>query len=84
VNREQRRTQGAMLRRMLQSNPFWIDHLRRYPQVSLDAPELPGREYHTITHHVYGCASYRGGGEIDEAACDCDAVTTKHLGRMDS
>jgi hypothetical protein len=45
---------------------------------------LPGREYHTITHHVYGCASYRGGGEIDEAACDCDAVTTKHLGRMDS
>jgi hypothetical protein len=84
MNRAQRRSQGVKLRRMLQSNPYWIDHLRRYPQVSLDAPEIPGRKYHTITHHVHGCASHRGGGEIDVAACDCGAITTKHLVPLDS
>jgi hypothetical protein len=78
VNRQQRRSQGVKLRRMLQSNPYWINHLRRYPQVSLDAPEIPGRRYRTITHHVHGCAVHRG-GEIDEAACDCGSFTTKHL-----
>jgi hypothetical protein len=66
VNRAQRRSQGVRLRRMLQSNPWWIDHLRRYPQVSLDAPEIPGRKYRLCTHHVYGCASYRD-GDFDAA-----------------
>jgi hypothetical protein len=79
VNRAQRRSQAVKLRRMLKTNPYWMDHLRQFPQVSIDAPEIPGRRYHTITHHVHGCASHRGGGEIDGAACDCGAVVTKHI-----
>jgi hypothetical protein len=81
VNRRDRRAASAKLRRMLQSNPYWIDHLRRYPQVALDAPELPGRRYRTCVHHVHGCSAYRG-GEIDEARCDCGCLVTKHLEPM--
>jgi hypothetical protein len=66
VNRAQRRSQAVKLRRMLKTNPYWMDHLRQFPQVSIDAP-------------VHGCASHCGGGEIDGAACDCGAVVTKHI-----
>jgi hypothetical protein len=82
MNRQQRRAGAAQLRRMLASNRWWIDHLRRYPEVSLSAPELPGRKYRIVVHHVHGCASHKGGDVVVEADCDCGAITTKHLEPM--
>jgi hypothetical protein len=53
--------------------------VRQYPQVSLDAEEIPGRKYRTVTHHPHWCASNVGDGTVDEARCDCGGYTTKHL-----
>jgi hypothetical protein len=66
---------------MLETNPYWMDHLRRFPQVALDAPELPGRKYRTCVHHIEGCSAYRD-GKVDEARCDCGCLVTKHLEPM--
>jgi hypothetical protein len=78
VNRAERRATAVEFRRWLQSNPYWIEQLRQYPEVSLDAPEIPGRKYRTITHHHQNC---RGAitGKLEED-CDCGPLLiTKHL-----
>jgi hypothetical protein len=83
VNRHDRRAASVRLRKHMTSNPWWIDHLRRYPQVSVDAPEIPGRRYRICVHHVEGCAAHKGGDVVVEADCDCGCFTTKHLEPMD-
>jgi hypothetical protein len=81
MNRAARRAAASHNRRMRNE---WLNHLRRFPRVDIDAPELPGRKYHLCFHHVEGCKAGRAGQLVDEDACDCGALTTKHLEPMRS
>jgi hypothetical protein len=84
VNRHERRRAMRFTRRSDAtriSMAHWTDYIQHLPQVPVDAPELPGRKYHLISHHEPHCRSFVT-NRFDD--CDCRLAYTKHVEPMRS